>query len=66
MSNLLSGTVNVLLLSIGTFPIDLTKTRLQIQGQVSDAAHSQLKYRGMIHAIVTITKEEGVKALYSG
>ncbi|XP_062521323.1 kidney mitochondrial carrier protein 1-like isoform X2 [Corticium candelabrum] len=61
-----SGGIASIAAELGTFPIDLTKTRLQIQGQVSDAAHSQLKYRGMIHAIVTITKEEGVKALYSG
>ena len=51
---------------VGTFPIDTTKTRLMIQGQVAEVAHTQLKYRGMLHAIVTISKEESVKALYSG
>jgi solute carrier family 25 protein 14/30 len=51
---------------VGTFPIDLTKTRLQVQGQVIDAAHTQLKYRGMLHAFLTIAREEGVRALYSG
>uniref|UniRef100_T1IYK8 Uncharacterized protein n=1 Tax=Strigamia maritima TaxID=126957 RepID=T1IYK8_STRMM len=50
----------------GTFFIDTTKTRLQIQGQKIDHAHSELKYRGMFHAIKKITKEEGVRALYSG
>ncbi|XP_035208620.1 kidney mitochondrial carrier protein 1-like [Stegodyphus dumicola] len=50
----------------GTFPIDTTKTRLQVQGQVSDARFREVKYKGMIHALLRISKEEGVKALYSG
>lgn len=50
----------------GTFPIDTTKTRLQIQGQQIDAKHTELRYRGMLHAIMRISKEEGVRALYNG
>ncbi|XP_043927650.1 kidney mitochondrial carrier protein 1 [Protopterus annectens] len=50
----------------GTFPIDLTKTRLQVQGQITDAKYKEIKYRGMIHALVRICREEGLKALYSG
>ncbi|WAR28115.1 UCP5-like protein [Mya arenaria] len=42
----------------GTFPIDTTKTRLQIQGQRIDAKLSQVKYNGMIHALLRIFKEE--------
>ncbi|OWK00670.1 SLC25A30 [Cervus elaphus hippelaphus] len=50
----------------GTFPIDLTKTRLQIQGQKNDANFKEIRYRGMLHALVRIGREEGLKALYSG
>ncbi|XP_066872761.1 kidney mitochondrial carrier protein 1 isoform X2 [Kogia breviceps] len=50
----------------GTFPIDLTKTRLQIQGQKNDANFKEVRYRGMLHALVRIGREEGLKALYSG
>ncbi|CAG5115487.1 unnamed protein product [Candidula unifasciata] len=50
----------------GTFPIDTTKTRLQIQGQVIDARLRDLKYRGMLHAFLRIFREEGAHALYSG
>uniref|UniRef100_A0A2I3HTH6 Solute carrier family 25 member 30 n=1 Tax=Nomascus leucogenys TaxID=61853 RepID=A0A2I3HTH6_NOMLE len=50
----------------GTFPIDLTKTRLQIQGQTNDAKFKEIRYRGMLHALVRIGREEGLKALYSG
>ncbi|XP_061551023.1 kidney mitochondrial carrier protein 1-like isoform X3 [Phycodurus eques] len=50
----------------GTFPIDLAKTRLQVQGQVGDSKYREIRYRGMLHAIVRIAREEGVRALYSG
>ncbi|XP_008117719.2 kidney mitochondrial carrier protein 1 isoform X2 [Anolis carolinensis] len=50
----------------GTFPIDLTKTRLQVQGQKNDVKHKEIRYRGMIHALVKIFREEGPKALYFG
>ena len=50
----------------GSFPIDTTKTRLQIQGQKLDARFSDVKYKGMFHAFKLITKEEGFLALYSG
>jgi len=50
----------------GTFPIDTTKTRLQVQGQVINASVQTLKYRGMVHAFFQIFKDEGGRALYSG
>lgn len=50
----------------GTFPIDTTKTRLQIQGQKIDTRHVELKYRGMIDAFFQISKQEGFQALYAG
>ncbi|XP_017784331.1 PREDICTED: kidney mitochondrial carrier protein 1 [Nicrophorus vespilloides] len=50
----------------GTFPIDLTKTRLQVQGQKLDKAHAKLKYRGMVDCFLQVTRQEGFHALYSG
>lgn len=50
----------------GTFPIDTTKTRLQIQGQKLDGRYSAVRYNGMFHALVRISREEGVRALYFG
>ncbi|XP_064638915.1 kidney mitochondrial carrier protein 1-like isoform X2 [Lineus longissimus] len=50
----------------GTFPVDTTKTRLQIQGQKLDHANSNIRYRGMLHAMFRIGREEGFRALYSG
>lgn len=65
----LSGSVleNNLLVSVpGTFPIDLAKTRLQVQGQVGDSKYREIRYRGMLHAMMRIGREEGPRALYSG
>uniref|UniRef100_A0A3Q0RT43 Solute carrier family 25 member 30 n=1 Tax=Amphilophus citrinellus TaxID=61819 RepID=A0A3Q0RT43_AMPCI len=50
----------------GTFPIDLAKTRLQVQGQVGDVKYREIRYRGMLHAMMRIGREEGLRALYSG
>ncbi|CAK9822937.1 Mitochondrial uncoupling protein Bmcp [Anthophora retusa] len=51
---------------LGTFPLDTTKTRLQIQGQKLDQRYAHLKYSGMIDALLQISQQEGFKALYSG
>ena len=52
----------------GTFPMDTTKTRLQIQGQKTsiDRLCRQTRYRGMTHALLRISQEEGLRALYNG
>lgn len=39
---------------------------MQIQGQKIDKKHVELKYRGMIDAILKISKQEGFQALYAG
>lgn len=51
---------------LGTFPLDTTKTRLQVQGQKFDRRYSNLKYSGMTDALLQISQQEGFKALYSG
>lgn len=43
-----------------TFPIDVTKTRIQIESQ------KNLKYKGVFNCFRIIIKEEGVLALYGG
>ncbi|XP_054707819.1 mitochondrial uncoupling protein 4-like [Uloborus diversus] len=55
-----------------TYPLDITKTRLQIQGETtigkSDGVHSRnnIKSRGMLHTAVGIVKDEGVFKLWQG
>lgn len=53
-------------LLLGTFPLDTTKTRLQVQGQRMDEFCRNSRYRGMMHALLRIQQEEGVRALYKG
>ena len=55
-------------LSAGTFPLDTTKTRLMVQGQLqaADELCKQTRYRGMTHALLRIPREEGLTALYKG
>ncbi|KAK3586068.1 hypothetical protein CHS0354_033189 [Potamilus streckersoni] len=51
-----------------TYPLDLTKTRLQIQGEHgTHAAHSKNHpYRGMVRTAMGIVREEGVLKLWQG
>jgi len=49
-----------------TFPIDTTKTRLQIQGQMMKEALKENKYTGMLDAFTKIVSEEGFFRLYRG
>ncbi|KAH0631023.1 hypothetical protein JD844_004486 [Phrynosoma platyrhinos] len=60
------GGLASLVAEFGTFPVDLTKTRLQVQGQSIDVRFREIKYRGMFHALFRISREEGILALYSG
>jgi len=48
-----------------TYPLDLTKTRLQLQGEIV-AGDSPLAYRGMFGTAVGIMKEEGMLMLWRG
>ncbi len=47
-----------------TYPLDLTKTRLQLQGEVI-AGESNVKYRGMFKTAFGVVKEE-VSFIQSG
>ena len=47
-----------------TFPIDITKTRLQLQGEMG--ASSGAPKRGAISMAISIGREEGMTGLYRG
>lgn len=54
-----------------TFPLDLTKTRLQIQGEyapekLSKSGNINTVYRGMLSTAVDIVREEGPLKLWQG
>ena len=49
-----------------TFPLDTAKTRQQLQGQVGDSKWSNIRYRGIVHTLATIAREEGLTSIYRG
>jgi hypothetical protein len=53
-----------------TNPIDVTKVRLQLQGELqkraATSAPATVHYRGFLHGIYTIAREEGPRGLYRG
>jgi len=57
-----------------TLPIDITKIRLQLQGErfrtlgtvAGLSSETFVQYRGMIHTAYRISKEEGILSLYKG
>ncbi|XP_039255433.2 mitochondrial uncoupling protein 4-like [Styela clava] len=52
-----------------TFPLDLTKTRLQIQGEHANTAANgtvSVRNRGMVRTAVGIVQEEGITKLWQG
>jgi len=48
-----------------TYPLDLTKTRLQIQGELANGG-GNTQYRGMLKTAAGIAKEEGLLHLWRG
>jgi len=48
-----------------TYPLDLTKTRLQIQGELASGSGS-VQYRGMFKTALGVIKEEGLLCLWRG
>jgi len=57
------------ILILVTFPLDLTKTRLQIQGEGGPRQHGSVqppKYRGMLSTAMGIVREEGPLKLWRG
>ncbi|XP_046407185.1 mitochondrial uncoupling protein 4 [Ischnura elegans] len=53
---------------LATYPLDLTKTRLQVQGEIAAAAHDNYHgpHRGMLKTAIGIAKEEGITKLWQG
>ena len=48
-----------------TYPLDLTKTRLQLQGEIA-SGDASVKYRGMFKTAIGIARDEGLFMLWRG
>lgn len=60
--SLASGSVAGLVSSTATFPLDLIRRRMQLQGQ----GGCQVQYTSYTHAFATVIKREGFQGLYHG
>lgn len=60
-----SNPLNARFSSAVTYPLDLTKTRLQIQGELA-TANKPTQHRGMFKTAIGIVNEEGALKLWQG
>lgn len=60
------GGLSAVIAELVSFPLDTSKIRLQVQGQVTDDALTAIKYRGTLHTIKLLSIEEGPRSLFSG
>ena len=49
-----------------THPFETVKIRLQLQGELQSKDVAVKKYRGVLHGVSVITKNEGVRGIYRG
>lgn len=47
-------------------PLDVVKTRMQLQGELQARGHYVVHYKNVPHAIFTIAKNDGLLALQKG
>jgi len=63
--SMMSGFAAAFVGPVATGPFDVAKTRLMAQGGAVEAGQAP-KYRGFLHCLVTIPREEGIRALWRG
>ena len=49
-----------------TNPLEVVKTRLQLQGELMARGHYAVHYRNILHAALTIARHDGILALQKG
>ncbi|KAK1769246.1 mitochondrial oxaloacetate transporter [Phialemonium atrogriseum] len=49
-----------------THPFETVKIRMQLQGELQDKGHQPHHYRGPVHGVSVIVRNEGVRGIYRG
>lgn len=60
------GGLSAIVAELVSFPFDTSKIRQQVQGQVTDVAFTDVKYRGTWHTMRLVSLEEGFRSLFNG
>jgi hypothetical protein len=64
--NAIAGSVSSAFANTITYPLDIAKTRLQVQTHSHDLKDEEKLYKGTIDCLTRMIKEEGLDGLYSG
>ncbi|KAG4094987.1 peroxisomal carrier protein [Neocallimastix lanati (nom. inval.)] len=64
--NAIAGSVSSAFANTITYPLDIAKTRLQVQTHSQDIKDEEKLYKGTIDCLRRMIKEEGFDGLYSG
>lgn len=66
VTDLLMGGVSAMFATMFTNPIEVVKTRLQLQGEMKARGHHAVFYKNVPHGLFVIARTEGMAALQSG
>ncbi|KAJ8326712.1 hypothetical protein QVD99_005502 [Batrachochytrium dendrobatidis] len=61
-----AGTIGAIFANVLVFPLDVVKTRLQVQTDTLKASKSNHGYKNAVDALLKIYKSEGLQGLYAG
>lgn len=66
LTDLASGGVSSMIATIFTNPIEVVKTRLQLQGELKSRGSHNRFYKSVTHGLYVIARSEGLAGLQSG
>lgn len=62
----LIGGISGVVATFVTHPLDLVKTRMQLEGELRARTEYKAQYHGLIHAMSVIARTEGIRSLMKG
>lgn len=66
VTDMAMGGVSAMFATLFTNPIEVVKTRLQLQGELSTKGKHAIFYKNVPHALYVVARTEGIVALQNG
>ncbi|CAM9614093.1 unnamed protein product [Discosporangium mesarthrocarpum] len=66
LESLVMGGTSKVLASLATYPSQVIKSRLQQRGTEEDLRRARPRYRGTLHCVASIAKNEGLRGFFKG